>query len=185
MKKWWLSLALFLPLLAIAGSVSVSWTACANTTDNTGKCTPTGYNLYEGSSATTLTKIATVPPTQLTYVFTGLSPGTAFVAVSTTAADGEGAKSTVASGAVIPSLPLPSTITITSTIGATAFYIIQQPGKLVMLDVGTLNANVDCDPSNAVIAQGKPYYAVPNSAVDWYGGKAKPGITVMAQCGAG
>jgi hypothetical protein len=46
---------------------------------------------------------------------------------------------------------------------------VRQADKYVMLPVGTVPANTVCDPDNGVLSNGKAYYAVPGSAITWYG----------------
>ena len=80
----------------------------------------------------------------------------------------------------MPVTPPPSGRIVTSTV---AYYLIQQPQALVALPVGTLDAAAQCGASPVVTINDVRYYAVPTaSMVSWYGGKAKPGITVMAKC---
>lgn len=80
----------------------------------------------------------------------------------------------------VPVTPPPSGRIVTSTV---AYYLIQQPQALVALPIGVLDPRAVCGASPVVTINATRYYAVPTaSVVSWYGGKSKPGITVMAIC---
>lgn len=53
--------------------------------------------------------------------------------------------------------------------GGIAYMAVRQADKYVMLPVGTVPGGTVCDSNNGVLSNGKAYYAVPGSAVAWYG----------------
>jgi hypothetical protein len=81
------------------GTATLSWAAPTTNTDGTPVTTLTGYHVYYGTSAATLTKsVAVSGATVTTYEITGLTPGTWYFAVAADAAGGtESAMSTLGS----------------------------------------------------------------------------------------
>jgi hypothetical protein len=182
-----IALLLLLPTAVLAGSLTLNWTKPTQNTDGSTLTDGTGYKAYCAATSAGVPAATAIPiPGITTTTFTTPFPaGPVFCAMSTVSTSGgEGAKSNIASSTVPASVPNPpSNVTMTTSSGI-AYYLIQQPGKLVMLPTGTLSPNTVCDAKNAAIADGMIYYAVPTtSVVTWYGGKPKPGIAVMAQCG--
>ncbi len=115
------------------GTVVLSW--IAPTTDSNGNPIPTtsgtatnaitGFNIYQGNSATTLVKVASVAATALTYSVTGLTAGTYYFAVTTVNAQGEGTKSNVVSGTMPASAPPPPAVTLAVPVAPTALVVVQ------------------------------------------------------------
>lgn len=86
------------------GTATLTWTAA--TTDTEGKAmTPTGHNVYRGTSVATLGKIATLSGTTLTYVDGGLAPGTYNYAVTTLLGASESGLSGIGTKTIAAPLP--------------------------------------------------------------------------------
>jgi hypothetical protein len=75
---------------AANGTADLSWIA-PQTNEDGSPVTLTGFNIYQGSSATSLSKIATVGASTITFTATNLPAGTHFFAV--TAVSDTGAES--------------------------------------------------------------------------------------------
>jgi hypothetical protein len=74
---------------AATGTATLSWAAPTANTDGTPVTTLSGYHIYYGSSAGTLTQsVAVSGGTVTTYEITGLAPGTWYFAVAADAAGG-------------------------------------------------------------------------------------------------
>lgn len=102
------------PVTLAKGTATLNW--IAPTTDSQGNPIPTvsgtqtnaitGFNVYQGTSITALTKIATTPAATLTYTATGLAAGSTFYfAITGVNVLGEGAKSNIVSG-TMPAAPV-------------------------------------------------------------------------------
>jgi hypothetical protein len=191
----YVTLLLLLPLTAWAGDAVITCTPVTKLTDGRtapatgpesiigyryeyGTCTGTAPNYTFGTQAgqATSTGQATCGTT-----FTGLSAGLWCFRGYTKQQDGTESAPTNAANKIIPTTPAlpPAGLTVAVTV---AYYIIQQPGKLVALSTGSVPPQTAWDTSNMVIAQGTAYCAVPNDVVTWFG-KAKPSIAVMVPCG--
>jgi hypothetical protein len=80
---------------AQTGTADLSWTP-PTTNEDGSPVTLTEFNIYAGTSPTSLLKIATVPATQTTFTVNGLSAGTTYFAV-TAVSDTESAFSNIES----------------------------------------------------------------------------------------
>jgi hypothetical protein len=80
---------------AQTGTADLSWTP-PTTNEDGSPVTLTGFNIYAGTSPTSLLKIATVPATQTTFTVNGLPAGTTYFAV-TAVSDTESAFSNIES----------------------------------------------------------------------------------------
>lgn len=91
-----------------APSATLSWTAVTTYTDGTtipATC-PVTYNVYQGLSATTLTKVATGVTALTNTINTGLSDGTTyFWAITASACSVEGGQSNVGSKSIAAGTP--------------------------------------------------------------------------------
>lgn len=193
MKKI-LFLALLMPAVAFAGSVTVNWTAATKNKDGSTIPTtgPDSVGTYKveygnctgGSPVIFGTKAGetTVPGTQLTATIANLAPGTyCFRAYTITVAGGVNGTSdptNVVSAVVsapLPSPPLPpGNLTV---ISLTAFQILGTPNKIELLPVGTVPTGTQCDASQSV----NGHNIVPRELVTWFG-SVRP-LAVVAKCG--
>jgi len=182
MKKILSSLAGLLLLCcasaALAGTASLSWVNATTRTDGSPLTNLASINIYRGTSATgPWTKIGSVTVPTTTYTDATAPNGvTAYYVLSSVDATGlEGPQSAPVNKAIPAAPPSPpSGITITAV---TAFYVIQQTDRFVMLPVGTVPANTPCDGTQSV----NGYHVVPRSSVTWLG-TVRPAV-VVAQCG--
>lgn len=98
------------------GTATLNWAPV--TSDSNGNAIPTsaggvtnaitGYNVYQGASASALVKVGSVAASATSYAASGLATGTYFFAITAVNAVGEGAKSNVVSGTVPPVLAVPA-----------------------------------------------------------------------------
>jgi len=167
-----------LPSLALAGTVTLNWTAPTTRTDGTTLTNLASYNIYRASSAAglaTATKLATVAAPALTYTDAS-APGGQTWYYAATAVDSNGlesAQTNPVSAAVPAAKPSPPG---NLTVGAiTAYTFEKQTDTLAFLAVGTVPLGTQCDVSQPV----GPYYVVPRASVTWIG-TVQPPIVVAA-----
>lgn len=119
--------AVVAPPVALANGIAhLSWIATTANADGTPLTDLTGYNVYQGNSPTTLTKVTAtpVPAGTTSYTITGLGVGTWYFAITAiSASEGEGAwtlsNSVVVNKVVVPSKPgAPGSVTVTVTVSA-------------------------------------------------------------------
>lgn len=164
---------------ASAGTATLTWTAPTQNTDGTPLTDLAGYKIYYGTSATALTTVGTISsPTATTTVIPSLGVGTWYFAMTAfNAAGAESARTATVSKVItapppkVPNPPGGLTVTVT-----TAFTVVKQRDRFVMLPVGTVPPDTVCDTSQSV----NGYYVVPRSAVTW-SGSVKPEV-VVASC---
>ena len=113
-----ISLSLFLSFAAVAQSAptaTLTWGAVTTYSDGTtipSSC-PVTYNIYQGASATSLTKVASGVTALTDSITTGLSDGTTvFWAVTAVACAVEGAQSNVAQKVFAAGTPGTVTLTV-------------------------------------------------------------------------
>ena len=110
------SLALFVSAVAqTAPTATLTWGAVTAYTDGTAipSTCPVTYNVYQGTSATTLVKVASGVTTLTSSISTGLSDGvTYFWAITASACSVEGAQSNVGSKIFAPGTPGVVTLTV-------------------------------------------------------------------------
>ena len=180
MKRLILVLLSLFASVAFAGSVALTWTAPTTYTDGTA-LTVAKYNVYRATSAAGLAAapvLATV--TSPAYTDASAPSGTDFYAVTALDAGGLQSVQTNPVSAVVPHAnPSPPTGV---TVGAiTAFDTVKQPGQNVLLAIGTVPNGVKCDTTQGVIVNGATLYAVPASAITYFG-NVKPPVA-WATCG--
>jgi hypothetical protein len=119
MRKLALFLAAFVFSAVVAAqtapTATLSWNAVTTYTDGTTipSSAPVTYNIYQGTSATTLVKVATGVTALTSSISTGLSDGnTYFWAVTAVSGGVEGAQSNVASKAFAAGTPGAVTLTV-------------------------------------------------------------------------
>jgi len=169
---------------AHAADATLTWTNPTQYTDNSpiaagaltqtsliyGKCNATNNGLLATPAPVTVA----VPQPTTTKVITGLGAGVwCFAARSETATDQSDFTAYVSKTIVLKPQP-PTGLTVTAL---TAFMAVRQQDRYAMIPVGTVPASTACDANNGVIAGGKTYFAVPTSAVTWFGA-TQPTIAV-------
>ena len=175
---------------ARAGDATLTWTLATHNTDGTtipttgaGSLTQTSviYGLCNATSTGLLTTPApvtlAVPVPATTRVITGLGNGNwCFAARSDTATAQSAFTSYVAKSIILIPNP-PGGLTVTVSV---AYMATRQDNHYVMLPMGTVPGGTPCDSTNGMIVNGKAYFAVPFSAVSWYG--STQSTVVMATC---
>lgn len=189
MRRTLLTLMLcMLSSLALAGEVTLSWqpptqnedgTALASCAVDSSQTCLDGYKLYWGTTAGgpyDLGSYTEQNSQTLTHTVTGLADGTYYFVA--TAFNKAGTESKYSNEAVktVTTAPNPPTLTVQQD--TTAYTIIKQHNKLVLLPVGTAPAGTVCDP--AYSANG--LNVVPVENVQWSSSNNKF-IVVVAQCG--
>jgi hypothetical protein len=166
---------------ALAGNAVLTWTAPTTYVDGTALPASkiSGYKIEWGTTTTTCAAATypsntTVPATPLTYTVSNLSPGIWCFRAYTNADTGQSAATNPVSKTVVAPLPgPPGSLTVADL---TAFDIVKQKDRLVMLPVGTVPADTKCDPTTTV----NGYYAVPSDAATWFGTVRPP--VIFARC---
>jgi hypothetical protein len=155
-------------------------TKCA-TQNSTGSCLRS-FRAYHGTSEAEVrakTDGRTINNRNATsYEWTNLAPGTHYFAVTAVNGDGgESDLSQIGTKAVPPPVPLPPGNFTVQQDDTTAYYVIQQENRFVLLPAGTVQPGTQCDASQQV----NGHYVVPRTAVEWFG-DVRP-LAVVARCG--
>lgn len=187
MRKLIFLLILGVPMSVSAGEAQLTWTQPTTNTDGSaipasgtgrlvgnrvewGSCTGTAPNYGFGTKAgeqsfTTPTTAYTVP---------NLAPGTYCFRAYASTTYGESGPSGVAAKVILP--PIPNPPTGLTAVGGVAYTILKREDRFVMLPVGTVSPDTQCDTSQSV----NGYYVVPRESVTW-SGTVKP-VVVVSQC---
>lgn len=176
-------LALF-ALPAFAGTAQLTWTIPTTRTD--GSALPSsayGGTLLEYGTCSSLNPLTFgvkggeffVVGTGTVHTFT-LPPATyCFRAFARDTTGVSSVATNPVSKVVVDAPPNPPTgLTVVAT---TAYNVIKQLNRFVLLPVGTVPGNTPCDVTQSV----NGHYAVPRSSVTWFG-SVRPDV-VVAQCG--
>lgn len=161
---------------ASAGTATLTWTAPTQNTDGSALTDLAGYKIYYGTSPTTMTTVVTISnATATTRTISTLGVGTwHFAMTAFNAAGAESARTATVSKVITAPVPNPpGGLTVTVT---TAYTVVKQRDRFVMLPVGTVPADTVCDTSQTV----NGYYVVPRDAVTW-SGSVRPEV-VVASC---
>lgn len=173
--------AVILPFLASASTVTVSWVNATKYEDGANITDMVGVKIYRSTVAGQPgSLIATVPAPGTSYVDAASPFGTTvyYSAATTTSGHGDSVLTAQVSKVNPQAAPLPPTgLTVAAT---TAYMILRQDDRFVALPVGTVPGDTACDSSNGAIAAGVTYYAVPTAKVTWYG-TSQPTV-VVARC---
>jgi len=173
---------------ALAGQAVVTWTQPTKLAD--GSPTPASgpgaitayrveYILGPSGCATWPTGTSTSQsygPTVLSATITGLGFGTWCFRAYASNSGGESVPSNIAPDTIAVPPPGPPGDGTIHVADLTIYDIVKQPGKLVMLAVGTVPAGTQCDTTQTV----NGLYAVPTDAAHWFG-NVRP-VIVFAQC---
>lgn len=193
----WLALYVTLAMLlvfavpaAFAADAQLTWTNPTQHTDNTpipatgtgrllltrieyGTCAGTAPNYTFGTKAGE--SLFNVPATSGTISGHAGGSTVCFRAYAQLASGTESAPTGVVYKTFAPSVPQPpASLAVTELI---AYTVVKQRDRFVLLPVGTVPANTQCDPTQSV----NGHYVVPRAAVTW-SGSVKPDV-VVAKCG--
>jgi hypothetical protein len=161
---------------AHAADATLSWTNPTKYTDGTniaagaltqtsaiyGKCNAAGNGLLATPAPVTVV----IPQPATTKVITGLGAGTWCFAVRAETASAQSVFTPYVSKVIILTPEPPTGLTVADNV---AFMAVRQENRFAMVPVGSVPAGTPCDTGNGVVADGRAYYAVPTSAVSWYG----------------
>jgi hypothetical protein len=183
--KNFLLLTLLFAAQAMAGQADLSWTAPTQNEDGTPYDDPGGFIVYWGATSGNYPTNHTInDPDAVTYTVADLTEGDWFFVV--TAFDdeqppNESDYSNETTKSISDVLPLPPGGVAIA--GEKAYIIITSEDALVLLDIGTVTADVTCSASvgmrddNGVLA-----YKIPRSAVTPYN-QGQELVAVFAACG--
>jgi len=176
---WLFFAAMILSAPAMAGDMTLRWTAPIQNTDGSTLTDLAGYRVKYGSSPTALTQTVQLNNAGLlAYTLTGLAPGTWYAALTAVNTQGvESALSNVVTKAISappPPVPQPPVIQVDAR---NVYSIAKRKDGFVLLVVGTAPAGTQCDPTQSV--NGK--YVVPRAAVTWTNPSTAPDV-VVADC---
>lgn len=172
---------LLAPLVAFAGTATLTCTPPTTNTDGSTLTNLAGYRFYAGTSPTALVSAAQVAnPANCAITLTSLAPATWYFGVKAYNSAGvESALSNVISKTIdTPAPPAPNppsglTVTVSSL---TVYTVIKRVDRFVMLPVGTAPPNTQCDASQQI----NGYFVVPRAKVT-FSGDVQPDV-VVAQC---
>jgi hypothetical protein len=184
MKKL-LYLLLLLPSIAIAGSVTLDWTAPTLNDDGTPLTDLAGYKLYYGTATGDYPNVIDIAdPSALSYVVDSLPPGDYFfVATAYNTALVESIYSNEATKTVPPVAPAPpGNLTVQDLV---AFVVLKIDDGISLVAAGSVPSGTSCDPDftisgygpNSEIITGN---VVPYDSVTWWGSVTSR--TVVAKC---
>ena len=165
------------------GTATLSWTAPTQNTDGSTLTDLAGFKIYAGlvqGGPYGDVSITINNPTTTTFVVPGLAEGTTYFFVTTAFNSASPVQESDFSNEVsklIPSLvPLPPSGLTVDPGNLTAFDIVKQKDKYILLAVGTVPAGTACDPNQTV----NGHYGVPSDLVAWFGNVQPP--VVVADC---
>lgn len=187
MKKLLLSL-MFLPMLALAGTATLTWTAPTLNTDGTtivGAITYKVYGAIQGQ-----TKLLLGSPTLLTFTHNPAGGATWCYDVTANVAAQESAHSVEACKLIPMPVPNPPTnVTIAAVTGATftpAYkYVVSTLGVATRSTTlaGLVPLGAPCGTATLFSYRKKPYKQVPQTEVLWESNGVAPSPLVAAACG--
>jgi len=140
----------FMSVVALAGSVTLTWTPPTLNEDGSPLVDLMGYRVYRGDVSGTYNVVIEVPDATATgYMVSGLSAGQYFFAVTAFNADDveSGFSNEVLKDVITIPNP-PGNLTVVEDL--TAFSVIKVVDGLVLLAVGTVPAGTQCDPGQSV-----------------------------------
>jgi hypothetical protein len=178
---------LFFSVKGRAADAALTWTHPTQYTDGSaisaGALTQTSilYGLCNAGATGLLASPApvtvVVPQPGSARTITGLGNGKwCFAVRAETAAEQSDFTAFVAKDIVLKPKP-PTGLIVTAQ---TAYMAVRQGDRYVMVPVGTVPGGTSCDSNNGVIAGSAAYYAVPASAVTWYG--STQSTVALARC---
>lgn len=165
------------PECNIGDEVTVAWQRPTANEDGSPLDNLAEYRIYWGPESRSYIGSITVPESQTTHTFQ-MPPGDHFMAMTSVNADGDEGRfsNEVTRSVEAPdSPPLPPVILEQDT---TAFTVIKQRDRFVLLPIGTAPAGTECDPSQTV----NGHMAVPTAEIEWAAGSTARPVVVVAQC---
>ena len=163
-----------------AGESALEWTAPVQNTDGSAPTNLAGFRIHYGRAADQLSQTITINnPALSTYLVEGLGTGQWYFAmIAYNTAGAESVRSGVVSDTILadpppPNAPMAPVVRPGATI---AYTIVKRVNGFVLLPVGTVPANTQCDPAQSVNGR----YVVPRAAVTW-SGSTRPDV-VVADC---
>jgi hypothetical protein len=175
MMNYWIKVAalLILSSTALAGEADLSWNAPVLNEDGSALTDLAGYKVYWGPTSGIYPSSVDVADVTA-HTVADLTEGGWFFAVTAydTAGNESGESNEVSKIISIAPMP-PSLLTVTNL---TAFTIVKQENRFILLAVGSVPSGTSCDSSQSV----NGHYAVPISAVTW-SGTVRP-VVVVADC---
>ena len=179
-----------LTCVASDGKTKTTWTPPTANTDGSTLTDLAGFNIYRGTTATTLARIKSVGPTVTSLDDTGLTSGTYVYAVTTVnAASMESAKSATASATVsgsstassaaasVQSIPNPPTgLTVVETV---AYKMRQSIDSFSFVAIGTIPLGTQCN--SELSADGM--HVIPRASVKLASKFDTMPLVVYAKCG--
>lgn len=175
---------LFLLLLSSSASaITLNWVAPSENVDGTPLTDLDAYRIYYGTSSRNYSNITHFNDPTLTTFELCLPNGDYYFAM--TALDAEGNESGYSNEVLKTELgscggpsaePLPPVVL---ELPMTAYTVVKQQDRFVLLPVGTVPAGTLCDLNNSVNGHG----AVPTADVVWTSPTGSRPIVVVAQCG--
>lgn len=163
------------------GGAALSWTPPTTNTDGTALTNLAGFRVVYGTSATAMANSVDFTAGVTSACITNLSPATYYFAVRAfNSSGGESVNSNVVSKTIsttpVPVRPAPPATLTVAQGNLIVYQVLGTDGGFQFLPVGTVPANTQCVTTQQVNGR----YAVPTSAVTWYG-SVKPKV-VVAQC---
>lgn len=173
---------LLLAAQAHAGEAVLTWTAPTQNTDGTPLTDLAGFKIYLGQTqgGPYPVSIDIPDPAATTFTVPNLTDGVTYYFVSTAYNSAATVQESDYSNEVSKTIPFPvpmppSNLTVDPG-NLTAFDIVKQKDKYVLLAVGTVPAGTECNPAQTV----NGHYGVPSDLVQWFGNVQPP--VVVADC---
>jgi hypothetical protein len=159
----------------LAADATLSWTPPTTNTDGSPLTDLGGYKIYYGPTSGNYTNNQDLAdPAAASAIVTDLTAGTWYFAV--TAYNSTGQESDFSNEATKDILLTPSPPGGLTVANLTAFTIVKQENRFVLVAVGTVPPDTPCDSSQSV----NGHYAVPRDSVTW-GSNIEP-LVVVADC---
>lgn len=186
MKKLFLSM-LFFPMLAFAGTATLTWTAPTLNTDGTAITGAITYKVYGALQGQT--KLLLGSPTLLTFTHSPPPGGTWCYDVTASVSAQESAHTTEVCKLIPLPIPNPPTnVTIAAITGA--MFTPAYKYSVSTLGVATRSTSLaglvplgtSCQPVALFTYRTKPYKQVPQTAVLWESNGVAPSALVAAAC---
>ena len=175
-------MALLLGTQARAGEAVLTWTAPTQNTDGTPLTDLAGFKIYLGQvqGGPYPVSVDIPDPAATTFTVPGLTDGVTYYFVSTAYNSAATVQESDFSNEATKTIPFPvpnppSGLTVDPD-NLTAFDVVKQKDKYILLAVGTVPAGTTCDPNQTV----NGHYGVPSDLVAWFGNVQPP--VVVADC---